>query len=294
MYKVIRLLYSFTAPPVEVASRETTHPQPLQTADIVSSPSRSRNKRSLLKKKMSVDSNLGSSGHSRGAPPPPPVRRRTQPDFMKELALEMAGRKIKRTDVSAILEEQEGTEHQNEMETVSSELWTDEIPCKDLYPRKGKEDEEERGEIGEEMVDGLPGGMSVSPFRARKTLRPRTMPAPPPPSHNAPPTMLDGDTTPTFSMKRDLGETVIGVNRPKTQGPPPPVSSKPLKKASVKQVHGVGVDEPDSAVPMHELCTEYEGKGEDGEVGGVAKVKLEMAVVEESITSALMDQAGSR
>ena len=172
----------------------------------------------------------------------------------------------------------------NETE-FASDQWSSITAGKDLSSHKRMEDEE-RATLEGETVDGIPE-VSRSTFRSKKILKHRTTPPPLVPSQNATPTTPDGNITPSFPLKRDAKETFMGVDRPKKHAPPPPPSAngKSQMKPSPKQKKQIGLEEHGANI---------DGGGEVGEMRGVAQVKIGMAGIEASITSALIDQAGSR
>ncbi len=168
------------------------------------------------KKKMSVDSNLEGGAHSnpRGAPPLPPMeRRRTQPEFMTQLASKMAERRKMEEPLNETLEGPFITEGQKDDD--SEHLTSDEGSLgnlsNDSYPQG---DGVKRGVAPEETPPIL-----GSPLRSRGTMKPRGVPPPlPPPKPVA-------EATPSSKV-------------------PPPVSNKP-KKSVVKQPEPGGDDEVD-------------------------------------------------
>ena len=242
--------------------QKTTPPQS-SLKDESPSPSKLKTKRSLMKKKMSVDSNLAAqTNQSRGAPPPPPLeRRRTQPEFMSQLAKEMAERRKRGTsggeaEPVAILEQKD--------ESSKDETTSDEGSMENLNNDSNPHWGEARKDLPVEEVDGGPF-MPGSPMRSRGVLKPRGVPAPlPPPQKVALVSQTDGDASPASSTKA-----------------PPPVSSKPKRKPK-----SAGDDEVD-------YCREGGGEGER-EARGISHVKQELEGVESSITAALMDQAGNK
>lgn len=242
-------------------------------------PSRSKSKRILKKRKTSADVSSIYAVPSREAPPPPQQRRRTHHEFVRELAAEMVGRKTRAEEAGS--EGRSTILDQNEIEVASGQ-WRNGTSGKDLYPHNGKEDDE-RSTFGGETVDVIPGP-SRSPFGSKRVLKPRTTKAPLIPTHNATPPTPDGETTPTSSLKH-----AVSVERHKKQGPPPP-PCREKKRSSLKQRNRVGFHGTD--LDLATWTADTDG-GEDG-VRGITQVKLDMAGVGENITSALMDQAGSR
>ncbi len=228
------------------------------SVDTPPSPSKSKSKRSIRRKKnIEVENDEGGGGptHTTGRkgvlPPPPPQRRRTQPEFMKELAAEMKGRRNREDTPPIAIRGGVVTGHPISSESVDEE--------ENISPV--------------EQTDGGEGGGGESnqigsPVRSRGTkgaiLKPRTRPAPLPPSSKAPPT------------------TEEGVSASKGKSLPPPVSSKPKKVVS----GNAGFDEPDSATPLV-MSGEPEANNE-------ALIKQSMVDKEEAITMALKEQAGNQ
>ena len=164
--------------------------------DTPPSPSKSKQKRGGTKKKKkqkSLDSDPGElvgvgggsplHGARRAvAPPLPPERRRTQPEFMKQLEAEMAERRHKERGVS-LGEKDMPTTTQAEERAEKGEGSNDDntTPSSATPPATTAE-------------EGSGVRTQASPMRTRASLKPRTRPAPmPPPSSHAAATPTAGD-----------------------------------------------------------------------------------------------------
>ena len=207
---------------------------------------------------MSVDSSLESlppqNGKARGAPPPPPMeRRRTQPEFMSQLASKMAQRR----------RQEDTLEEDFEVSGVKERDGSDGLPSEDGSVGELSIESLSQGESKKELdsvTDGPPPvSILGSPLRSRGALKPRGIPAPPPPLQKQAP---DAETVPTTSKQ-----------------PPPPVSIKPKKKP--RSYHGE--DEVDFGGDLAEV---REGRS--------SSLRQELEGAESSITAALMAQAGNR
>jgi len=245
------------APPTKEVPQAVSSQKPSPREAASPSPSKLKSKRSWMKKKMSMDSNLGGmspqNGKSHGAPPPPPMERhRTQPEFMSQLASKMAERKKKDDTLE---EECEGVEVKGE---ISDSLTSEDGSIGEWSVESLSQSEAKKGQ--DSMTEQTPTSILGSPLRSRGALKPRGIPAPLPPSQKqAPPT----ETLPMTSK----------------QQPPPPVSTKPKKKPRSYS----GEDEVDFGGELTEV---REGRS--------TSLRQDLEGAESSITAALMDQAGNR
>ena len=227
--------------------------------DTPPSPAKSKHKKSTRKKKANdSDTDEGSPSHlgQKNAPPPLPTnqRRRTQPDFMKELAAEMAERKDKDLseglDTPPAIREKGTTPGGDDVATTGSALAT-----------FGEETDRKR--------------LTDSPLRSttsKGSLKSRMRPAPGPPSSKG-----------GMVLSAQGNTEEVEKEKPKI---PPPVSSKPQKGGIVKQ-GSMGLDEPDLATPA-------EGEESREKETQQSHVKQDLVGMESPNTTAMKKQAGGR
>lgn len=268
--------------------------------DTPPSPSKSKQKRTK-KKKTSDSSEPGSGVEGEGSPkhgkkkivppPLPPQRRRTQPEFMRELEAEMAGRRNREGGATEGKDTppMAGRRNRNSGEGGATE-GKDTPPTAERKSGDNGEGGATEGKdtptlsrVGSDKEPNLTTNLNLdrnqstfgSPLRTRGLLKPHAGAAPMPPSSVA---------LPTSTSHAGEGEEVL-----KHPANPPPVLAKPQKAPGTKQGCS-GLDEPDFAVP------DNGGSKQEAEEAGLirSKVKQDLLVVESSITSALKEQAGSR
>ena len=164
---------------------------------------------------------------------------------MRELAAEMAGRRS-----------QEGS--LDGKDTPPSVRLSRDLGCEagDEIGGESAESAQTSSKSGEPKPTG-------SPLRTRGSLKPRTRPAPLPPSAGAPP---------PSSLTQSTTAAEEGVGK-KGKRPPPPVASKPVATTPPSERREVG-------------------GGEGGE-RGVVRPEMTRSM-EGSITAALKEQAGNR
>ena len=179
---------------------------------------KSKHKKKASKKKHLADSDQGEGlGERKNTlPPQPPQKRKTQPELLRELEKEMAGRRNKEGIVGVV----EGKD------TPPLTRANGEGGAGDKATPLTRDPEEEQGTGSDVIAPPKEVGVAKvtdSPQRSRGSLlRPRTQPPPTPPSSKA---------TPTSSNP----ESDVAVGKV-----PPPISSKPDRR---------GTDESEFATP---------------------------------------------